>query len=414
MAPFDFGPLIRTGDVVAWPQGPGEPTGLSGALVAQRHALPPFALLLGLGASGTVRREHADRIALQALNGAGSNRGWTAAADVVPVPISQMPARLRSGALRVDVALLRVRRSNRPGYYTTGVISDYTQALVAAARVVVAELDERLPLTEGDALIEKETIHHVVPASGADILMPDPQPSEVDRMIARHVAALIPDGATIQLGIGTLPTAIAGALEEHRDLGVHSGVVSDVLVDLVERGVVTNRRKGIDAGVTVTGGLFGTERLRVHADGNPAVGMRNASYTHNPAVLCRLHAMHAINAAVEIDLTGQANSEIAAGRYLGAIGGQLDFVRGAQVAADGRSIMTLPSTTPDERVSRIVACLDGRPVTTPRSEADIVVTEYGVAQLRGCGFGERARRLMAIAHPKFRDALSPVARQAAE
>ena len=414
MSGFDFRAVIREGDVVAWPQGPGEPTGLSGALVAQRHDLPRFSLLLGLGASRTVRAEHADRITLMALNGAGTNRGWTGQAEIVPVPISQMPARLRSGALRVDVALLRVRPSDVPGYVTTGIISDYTQAMAAAARVVVAELDERLPLTEGDALIPMEAIHHLVPAFGDAILLPDPALSDVDRAIARNVAAVIPDGATIQLGVGTLPTAVAAALMGHRELGVHSGVVSDVLVDLVERGVVTNARKGVDAGLTVTGGLFGTERLRDHADGNRAIGMRASSYTHHPAVLGRLHLMHAINSAIELDLTGQANSEIAAGRYLGAVGGQLDFVRGAQISAEGRSIMALPSTTPDCKYSRIVAALDGRPVTTPRSEADMVVTEYGVAHLRGCGFQERARRMLAIAHPAFRDALLPSVRQAAE
>ena len=414
MTGFNFAGVIRASDVVAWPQGPGEPTGLSATLVAQRHELPPFALLLGLGASRTVTRDHADRITLRALNGAGSNRNWSDLAEIVPVPISQMPARLRSGALKVDVVLLRVRPSNQSGFYTTGVISDFTQALTETARVVVAELDERLPSTGGDALIPMTAVDHLVPAFGADILMPDPRPSEADRAIARHVAALIPDGGTIQLGIGTLPTAVAAELHGHRDLGVHSGVVSDALVDLIERGVVTNARKGIDDGITITGGLFGTERLRTHADCNPAIGMRASSYTHNPAILARIRAMYAINAAIEIDLTGQANSELAAGRYLGAVGGQLDFVRGAQISPEGRSIMALPSTTPDGKVSRIVSSLDGRPVTTPRSEMDIVVTEYGVARLRGCGFHERARQLLAIAHPKFRDALSAAVRQAAE
>ncbi len=414
MSSFDFRGIIREGDVVAWPQGPGEPTGLSGALVAQRHDLPRFALLLGLGATRTVRREHADRISFRALNGAGSNRGWTDLADIVPVPVSQMPSRIRSGALRVDVVLLRVRPAATPGYYTTGVISDFTQALAETARVVVAELDERLPLMGSDSLIPTDAVDHLVPAFGEDILMPDPTPSEVDRAIARNVAALIPDGATIQLGIGTLPTAIAAELRDHRDLGVHSGVVSDVLVDLVERGVVTNARKGIDAGCTVTGGLFGTERLRAFAEARPTVVMRSSDYTHNPAVVSRLHAMHAINSAIEIDLTGQANSEIAAGRYLGAVGGQLDFVRGALAGPGGWSIMALPSTTPDGKISRIVASLDGRPVTTPRSDADMVVTEQGVAHLRGCGFQERARRLAAIAHPDFRDALLPAIKRAAE
>ncbi len=412
MSGFDFAGVLRAGDVVAWPQGPGEPTGLSGALVAQRHELPPFSLLLGLGATRTVRRDHADRILLRALNGAGSNRGWTDLAEIVPVPISQMPDRIRSGALRVDVLLLRVRPAATPGYYSTGVISDFTQAMAETARVVIAELDDRLPLTGGDALIPEDAVDHLVATFGEDISMPDPTLSDIDLVIARHVAALIPNGATIQLGVGTLPTAVAAALQDHRDIGVHSGVVSDVLVELIERGVVTNARKGIDTGITVTGGLFGTGRLRAYADGNPLVAMRAATYTHNPAVLGRLRAMHAINSVVEIDLTGQANAEVAARRYLGAVGGLLDFVRGAQGAAGGRSIVALPSTTSDGRHSRVVATLDGRPVTIPRSEADMVVTEYGVADLRGCGLQERARRLLAVAHPEFRPTLAASLRQA--
>jgi acyl-CoA hydrolase len=244
--------------------------------------------------------------------------------------------------------------------------------------------------------------------------MPDPAVSDVDRIIAEKVAAIVPNGATIQLGVGSLPAAIAAALHSHQDLGVHSGVVSDVLVDLIEAGVVTNARKGIDAGVTVTGGLFGTERLRAYANNNPAVVMRASSYTHNQHVLGRVHALHAINSAIEVDLTGQVNSEIAGKRYLGAVGGQLDFVRGAQRSPGGRSIIALPSITADGKHSRIVASLDGRPVTCPRSDADLVVTEYGVAHLRGCGFHERARRLVAVAHPDFRDALLPVVAKAAE
>jgi acetyl-CoA hydrolase len=414
MSGFDFTGILHAGDVVAWPQGPGEPTGLSGALIAQRHDLPAFSLLLGLGASRTVRPEHADKIALRALNGVGNNRSWTHLAEIIPVHISQTPGLIRSGALRVDIVLLRVRPHKTPGYFTTGVISDFTQALVEAARVVVAELDERLPLTADDALIPAEAIDHLVPAFGADILMPDPALSDVDQAIAQNVARLIPDGATIQLGVGSLPAAVAAALCTHRDLGVHSGVVTDALVDLIEAGVVTNARKGIDTGITVTGGLFGTERLRAHADGNAAIAMRACTYTHNQETLGRLHALHAINSAVEVDLSGQVNSEIAGGRYLGAVGGQLDFVRGAQRSAGGRSIIALPSTTADGKHSRIVASLDGRPVTCPRSDADIVVTEFGVADLRGCGLHERTRRLHAIAHPSFRDELLSPVMQAAQ
>ena len=178
-------------------------------------------------------------------------------------------------------------------------------------------------------------------------------------------------------------------------------------MDLVEAGVVTNARKGIDVGVTVTGGLFGTARLDAFASANPTFAMRSAAYTHSLATLARLHALHAVNSAIEVDLTGQVNAEVATGRYLGAVGGQVDFVRGALLSPGGRSIIVLPSTTADGRRSRIVASLEGRPVTTPRSDADLVVTEHGAADLRGCGLLERARRLAAIAHPDFRADLRP-------
>ena len=405
---IDFATILQPGDTVAWPQGPGEPTGLVAELVARRHELPPLTLFAGLGVSGTVTADCADRFRLLMVNGGGRNRIWSGVAEVIPAHSSAIPGLLRSRVIPVDVALLRVR-PHSPGFVTTGVIADYTQALVASARVVVAELDERLPLTGDDALLPAGAIHHLVPASGADLLLSDPAPSETERAVAARVAALIPDGATLQLGIGTLPAAIARALASHRELGIHTGVVSDVLVELVEAGAVTNARKGRDAGRTVTGGLFGSERLRRFADGNPALAMRSSDYTHHPAVLASLQALYAVNSAIELDLTGQVNAELAGGRYLGAVGGQVDFMRGANASPGGRAIIALPSTTADGRRSRIVASLHGRPVTTPRSDIDLVVTEFGVAELRGRSLPERARRLLAIAHPAFQDELAAVA-----
>jgi acetyl-CoA hydrolase len=263
----------------------------------------------------------------------------------------------------------------------------------------------------GDACVQAADIDVLVESDERVIDMPDPDPTAVERDVARHVAALIPDRATVQLGVGTLPVAVAQALASHRELGVHSGVISDAFVDLVERGVVTNAHKGIDAGRTVTGGLFGTRRLRDFAVSSGLVDMRNVDYTHNLAVTSRLSQFHTINSAIEIDLSGQANAEVAGGRYLGAVGGQVDFVRAGVASAGGRSIIAFPSTTPDGKHSRIVASLGTRPVTTARSEVDVIVTEYGAAHLRACSLQERARRLLAIAHPAHRDALSRAMRE---
>jgi acyl-CoA hydrolase len=402
---LDFSPYVRMHDVVTWPQGTGEPLGLTRRLVEQRYDLPPLELFVGMMASETLRPEHADRFRFRGLNGAGTTRALTAAnlLDIVPAYVSAVPALIRSRAIRVDVVLLRARPHPRRGFFTVGVMADFVAAMVQAARCVIAELDERLPITSQDALVAEEDIDVLTECDAGEVLMPDPEPTETEMRVAANVAELIPDGATIQLGVGGLPAAVCRALWHHKDLGVHSGVISDAVADLVEKGVVTNARKGIDAGRIVTGGLFGSRRLMDFADGNDALEMRSSEYTHNQQVLARVRNLHAINSGIEVDLTGNVNSEVAAGRYLGAIGGQPDFARGAFASPGGRAIVALPSTTPDGRHSRIVASLEGRPVTTPRADADIVVTEYGVADLRGRSFSERAARLAAIAHPRFRD-----------
>ena len=399
-----FAEYLRPHDVIGWPQGPGEPLALTEALIAQRRELVSPTLFFGLTASNTMQPELAEHFRLLALNGAGNNRRVTALADIVPCHVSSLPALLRGGELRVDVALIQVKPLPAGGF-TLGVIADFTQALIRQARLVVALVNAALPLTGGDAVVDAEDIDLLVEADERLIDMPDPEPSAVECAVATQVAALIPDRATVQLGVGTLPAAVARALSDHRDLGVHSGVVSDVLVDLVERGVVTNAYKGRDAGQTVTGGLFGTQRLRDFAVRSGLVEMRSVEYTHHIAVTASLASFRTINSAIEIDLSGQANAEVAGDRYLGAVGGQVDFVRGGAASPGGRSIIALPSTTPDGRRSRIVASLEGRPVTTARSDIDIIVTEYGAAHLRGCPLRERARRLIEIAHPNHRESL---------
>ena len=404
---FDFSPHVRAGDVVTWPQGTGEPLGLARRLVEQRHALDPLEIFVGMTTSDTLSPQHADRFRFRTLNGAGTTRRLTAAnlAEIVPAYVSAVPGLVRCGAIRVDVVLLRVRPHRRPGYFTVGVMVDFIPAFVAAARCVIAEIDERLPMTAQDALVAEHDIDVLTQCDADEILLPDPEPDDIDRRIAARVAEAIPDEATIQLGIGGLPVAVCHALRNHRDLGVHSGVIPDAVVDLVDKGAVTNARKGIDEGRVVTGGLFGSRRLMDFANGNDDLEMRSSDYTHNQQTLGRLQKLYAINSGVEVDLTGNVNSEIAGGRYLGAIGGQLDFVRGAFASPGGRAIIALPSTTPDGKHSRIVASLAGRPVTTPRADTDLVVTEYGVADLRGRSFRERAARLAAIAHPDFREDL---------
>ncbi|MCF8482568.1 MAG: 4-hydroxybutyrate CoA-transferase [Rhodospirillum sp.] len=412
-ATFDFPAVLKPGDWVSWPQGTGEPLGLTRRLMSQLDPSMDLTLFTGLTAGGTVTSEDAARARLIGLNGLGTNRVLVATGgmDIIPTHISEVPALLRCRRIPVTVALIRVRPTEDPDLLSCGVVADYTRALVDSARVVVAELDERLPLTRGDALIPRKRIHHLVARGPDEILMPDPDPSTLDMALAARVAALIPDRATVQLGIGGLSAAISRALMGHRELGIHGGVISDVHVDLVEAGVVTDAYKGIDPGQSVTGCLFGTRRLMAFADNNSALSLRSVEYTHAPAVLSRVRSLHSVNSAVEVDLSGQVNAERAGDRYVGAIGGQVDFVRGARLSSGGRSIIALASTAASGTVSRIVPSLSRGVVTTARSDVDAVVTEHGIAELKGVPFAERARRLVAIADPRFRgDLLASLAR----
>lgn len=233
--------------------------------------------------------------------------------------------------------------------------------------------------------------------------LPAPRYGEVEAQIARHIAPLIPERACLQFGVGATPVAALSMLDGHRDLGIHSGVIGDVCVDLIERGAVTNAWKPFDCGISVTNKVLGTRRLFEHVHDNPAIAVHPASRTHDHATIASIPHFRAINSAIEIDLTGQVNSEMAGRRYVGGVGGQVDFVRGALASDGGRSIIALPATTKSGGASRIVPSVTT--VTLGRSDADLVVTEYGVADLRRIGLAERARRMIAIAAPEHREAL---------
>ncbi|WP_417209729.1 acetyl-CoA hydrolase/transferase family protein [Antarctobacter sp.] len=406
-ADFDFSTVLQAGDHVMWPQGTGEPTGLSGRLVRSAPDLPPMTLVLGMVTSPTLREIRGDTIDFLCLNGAAETRRAVAASKgrVIPAHVSAIPELIRSRRIPVDVALIRVRPVENSYMFSLGVMVDFVHEMIASARVVIAEIDERLPLTAQDALISADSITHLTIADGPEPSLPDPVPSDNDRALAARVAELIPDRATIQLGVGGLPVAVCAALKDHRDLGLHSGVIPDAAVDLMQSGAITNAHKGIDQGVTVTGGLFGSRRLFDFAHDNDAIALRRATYTHSARVLAQIDRLHTINSAVEMDLSGQINSEIAGTRYVGAVGGQVDYVRGGRLSEGGRSIIAMASATPDLKHSKIVASLRGKPVTTARSDVDLVVTEYGVADLWGLDLHARAKALIAVAHPDFREAL---------
>ena len=270
---------------------------------------------------------------------------------------------------------------------------------------MVAEINEQVPYVLGSEIISLDKVDAVVRSDRPPVSLPTGAPNSVETAIGQLVASCIPDHCVIQLGIGSVPMAVGSALAHHRDLGVHSGVVGDWLVDLVEAGAITNRDKQIDRGISVTGGLFGTKRLFDFAHHNPSLHLRPLSYTHSRAVLANFDSLYSVNSAVEVDITGQINAETVNGLHIGAVGGQVDFVRAAMSSPRGRSVIALPATAQSGKRSRIVAKLSDSVVTTCRSDADLVITEFGIADLRGASLRQRAERMIGIAHPDYRDLL---------
>lgn len=408
-AGLDLGQYIKAGDAVVFGQACGEPTTLIETLIAQGADIGGLSAFIATSFSGIFTPETAESFALSSMGAIGALRSMSKAhkLGIVPCHVGQVAPLIEQGLIGCDVAMVQVSPADADGNHSFGLISDYVQAAVAKARVVIAEVNPQVPYTYGELL----------PASRIDVAVHvDRSPAEVrpasisqtDEAIARHCAEFIGDGAVIQTGVGAVPDAILRLLYDRKDLGAHSGMLGDGLVDLAEAGVLTNARKEIDAGVSINGALIGTRRLYDYVHHNPTVRMARSDYTHSGAVLAQLSRLVTINSAMEVDLTGQVNAEGTDDAYLGGTGGQVDFVRAGVRSPGGHSIIALPATAKGGTISKIVPLLSG-PVTTARSEVDIIVTEFGAAQLRGQNLAERARRLVAIAHPDFRDELSKAA-----
>jgi len=408
-AGLDLGQWLRAGDHIVMGQACGEPTSLIDALIAQGKGINGLSAFIATSFSGQFTPETADSFALSSMGAIGALRSMTKAGKlgIIPAHVSQVGPMITQGLIGCDVAFVQVSPADAEGNHSFGLIGDYVQAAVAKARVVIAEVNDQVPYTFGEVL-PAARIDVAVHVSRSPVEVPPARIGETDEAIARHAAAYIGDGAVIQTGVGAVPDAILRLLHDRKDLGVHSGMLGDGLVELVEAGVVTNARKEIDAGISINGALIGTKRLYAFAHRNPAIRMCRTEYTHDAAVLARLERLVSINSAMEVDLTGQVNAEQSGAAYLGGTGGQVDFVRAGARSPGGRSIIALPATAKDGAISRIVPALSG-PVTTARSEVDVIVTEFGAAELKGQSLAERTRRLIAIAHPDFREELDRAA-----
>lgn len=333
-------------------------------------------------------------------------------AEYVPAFLSDVPALMRRGAVQVDVALINVSPPDRHGFCSLGTSVDVALAAVCSARLVIAQLNRAMPRTLGDGVVPAARIDYGVVVDAPPVTAPPAAIDDVERRIGERIAALVPDRATLQMGIGAIPAAVALSLVNHRDLGVHSEMITDVVVDLVERGVVTGAYKEINRGKIVTAFMSGTPRLYDFADDNPLVEMRPADYTNDSSIIRRFSRMTAINSAVEVDLTGQVCADSIGHKLLSGVGGQMDFIRGAALAEEGRAIIALPSTAARGACSRIVSTLRaGAGVVTTRAHVETVVTEHGVAELVGRSIPERARALIGLADPAFREPLEREARE---
>jgi acetyl-CoA hydrolase len=407
---LDFAQIIRDGDRVGWAEATAEPVLLTRMLGEQAPRCPSFGVFFALTFAADFPPGHPN-VTVTAFGGAAAGRRFFAAGagNVIPANISGMCDLIAAGRPRVDIALLQVTGPDAAGRYNAGVGIECLREMIAGARLVVAQVNPALPWTHGDTLIEPGMIDILVPAEHPILELPARAIGPVERAIAANVARLVPDGATIELGIGLIPEAVTAALGEKRGLGIHSGAIGDGVADLMRAGVVDNRQKEIDPGVTVTLMLMGTRRLYRFADRNPLIRIRSPRHTHDALVLGNFRRFVAINSALEVDLTGQVNAETAQGRHIGVVGGQVDFVRAANRAPEGRSIIALQARSRDRRHSRIVARLADGVVTTPRADADCVVTEHGIAELKGRTLAERARAMIAIADPAFRGELARAA-----
>jgi acyl-CoA hydrolase len=403
---IDLRPHVPAGSGVFWNQTCAEPTPLVDALLDQVPSIGPVRAFVGMTLNKRLTTEPPADLEVVSYGGLGELRRLSRAGrlTVVPCSYSELPELFARRELPVDVALLQVSPPDADGWCSLGLGVDYIADAVPHARVLIAEINEQMPATVGSAKLHVDSFAAVVRTDRPLVQLPEPPVGEVERRIAAHVAGLVDDGDTLQMGVGTLPAAILDALAGHQDLGLHTGLISDSALRLYQDGVLTGARKEIDRGVLVTGAAFGSPAL-YDAVGSLPIEFRPASYTHAPATLAQLHRLVAINSAIQIDLSGNAGAERIGGCWVGAVGGQVDFSRAA-AHTGARSIIALRAAVNGR--STIVPALEQGAPTTVADDIDAVVTEYGVARIRGRTPEQRAADLIAIAAPDHREHLASV------
>jgi len=412
----DAAKVIRSGDCVYIHPGCAEPELLVRAMVSRAPELQDVRVIhiLTRGSAEYVLPEmegHFRHIAFFA--GANVRRAINEGrADFVPIFLGEVEALFSQGAVPIDVALIHVSPPDEHGFCSFGVGVDTTKTAAECARTVVAQVNPRMPRTLGDSFLHVNKIHHIVEMEEEILEHPQGHVSPTAYLIGRNIAGLIEDGSTLQLGIGEIPDAVLYYLSDKKHLGIHTEMVSDGIIDLIEKGVLTNEKKTLHPGKIILGFVFGTRRLYDFIDNNPVFEFHPSQYTNDPYIISRNDRMVAINSALEVDLTGQVCADSLGYSFYSGIGGQVDFIRGSARSSGGMPIITLPSTAREGTVSRIVPHLkEGAGVVTTRGDVHYVITEYGVASLHGKTIRDRCRSLIDIAHPDFRDELERAAHE---
>ena len=421
VTPAEAVSVIHSGDRVYIHPGCAVPQVLVGAMVERYEELNDVEVchLLGVGEAAYVRPEMKGHFRHNAFF-IGKNVRKAVCdgrADFTPIFLSEIPALLYDRHYAVDIALIQVSPPDEHGYCSFGVGVECTKAATEVAKIVIAQINTHMPRTLGDSFIHMNRIDYcvevAVPLQALPQMEGDETPEEIEtyQKIGAHIAGLVEDGSTLQLGIGRIPDAVVKFLGDRKHLGIHSEMVSDGIIPLVESGVITNMRKTLLPGKIVTSFVLGSQPLFDFIDNNPAMEFRPTQFTNDPFTIARNRMMIAINSAIEVDLTGQVCADTIGYRFYSGFGGQVDFIRGAARSEGGKPIIALPSTAKNGTISRITPKLmEGAGVTTTRGDVHYVITEFGVVNLHGRTVRQRAELLIGIAHPSFREELEAFAK----
>ncbi len=403
--------LINSGDSVYIQGSTSIPEVLSQALADRGDELRDVtiyaAVAVGRCEAPYCRVEYKDSFKVKSLYVANNIRKWLAAGygSAIPAFLGEIPALFRDGTLPVDVAVLNVSPPNEDGYCSFGISADLAVSATECARTVIAEINRAMPLSYGDALIHISEIDAAVEVDDPLVEVPTAVPSEIDSAIGRYIAERIPDGATLQIGVGGIPNAVLAALKDHRHLGLHTEALTDGVLPLLESGVIDNSMKKVCPGISVAALALGSRRLYDYMDYREDLILKDVAWTNAPFRIAENPKVMAINSAVEVDLTGQVCADSVGTRIISGVGGQHDFMYGGSLSEGGRTFIAIPSMT-EKGFSKIRPVLtEGAGVVTTRHMVQNIVTEYGVAELRGRSLPERARALIAIAHPSVREEL---------